>query len=483
LIFGGICSGQKTTFKSPIFMNFGLLDFCISVAKGQDFLAMPEAKFSEKYSHVAQNYFFVGLCFDAQQPQASSLDLLQQLDFNLDLKDLLAQISNWAGHFCLVFHHQNQLWAINDAGAQQEVYYAQCGQKMWISSQPHFILPHLPEAQQNTHAGLPKSWIDAQQSLFQHTIYTHVFKLIPNFILNVDNCQMQRFAPSFSPEGNLESVAKTAFNMLENSILAMAKRADLAIALTAGWDSRLLLTAAKNVDNKHVYILDHATTYTQVDKKIAQEITDILGLKLNIIAYQDQTPQPLNALWKQNPRNQMLAELSQQHFPHHFIINGNVSEVVRGFYDPLPTKLSAQDLLYILGLEANPLVEQWMASWMKSCQEVLAQGHFSLLDLLYWEHKMPNWAGEAKTVAQYYGICLSPFNQRNLLQLLASVPRENRQKLQNVLYAKMLSIMAPELSQIPINPTKKENKIRLLQKLKLYGLYRWLLFKMKRLKF
>jgi hypothetical protein len=300
----------------------------------------------------------------------------------------------------------------------------------------------------------------------------------------VDKCALLRFAPYALAKNTVENTAAKALKILQNSIFAMSQQAPLAIALTAGWDSRLIVASALNIDNKQIYILNHATSYSQVDKKIAQAICKQLDLKLNIINYQSLPPlAPLPNIWKNNLRTQMLSQVSTQHFPQCFILNGNVSEVVRGFYDPLPQKLSAKDLLYILGIASNTYVEQLMVNWLKSCADVLDQGCFSVLDLLYWEHKMPNWAAEAKSIANHYGFCLSPFNNRELLCIMASVPRENRQKLNNKLYAKMLLLAAHSISKIPINPTKKENKIRLLQTLGLYKAYRYLLFRTKKLKF
>ena len=99
---------------------------------------------------------------------------------------------------------------------------------------------------------------------------------------------------------------------------------------------------------------------------------------------------------------------------------------------------------------------------------------------------MGNWAAKFKTETCALGKeVTSPFNSRELLMLLLSTRRKERDSHFNRLYDLIiyeLSGKDKKIMKIPINPCRKQTIIRLMKYFRLYNLYRHVGVKTKKLK-
>ncbi|HPF94510.1 MAG TPA: hypothetical protein PLV65_11240, partial [Tenuifilaceae bacterium] len=69
---------------------------------------------------------------------------------------------------------------------------------------------------------------------------------------------------------------------------------------------------------------------------------------------------------------------------------------------------------------------------------------------------------------------ISPFNSRQLLTLLLSTNRKHRDSFNNVLYNRIIELLAPNATSIPINPSKKHKLIGIMKTLHIYNTYRYI---------
>jgi hypothetical protein len=185
-----------------------------------------------------------------------------------------------------------------------------------------------------------------------------------------------------------------------------------------------------------------------------------------------------STVWKDDEKGRKMSGLMNLHFSDQYLINGNISEVARNFYDPLPKNISVSDICYILGIKDGSYEKNAVNEWLKT-----TNNHIHLLDSIYWEHKMPNWAGSSKSISNMYNIVISPFNNRYLLNLLLSTKRKDRDKYFHKIYENILKIVDENLAKIPLNPTKKHAQISRMKKLHVYPIYRYFFFKLRKLKF
>ena len=89
------------------------------------------------------------------------------------------------------------------------------------------------------------------------TGYKNCFHLLPNHYLDVSRSEQIRFYPLNSlPRKETNEIIETASLILQRIMNAINNRYKVTFALTAGWDSRVLLAASKDVSPKMEYYVD-----------------------------------------------------------------------------------------------------------------------------------------------------------------------------------------------------------------------------------
>lgn len=430
---------------------------------------------------LSNNIIFFGECFDYENPSFTNKEIINKLE-GLSLEEKIERVNKLTGFFILIFIENTNTYIFNDASGQLEAYISHVDDKFYVTAQPNFI----NDLSGNIvyHDDVPQYIIDKKINIFQKTPFKFIDKLISNFYYDVNNKKYIRFYPVSSlPIINNHTVAEKALNILENSLKSMALRKKINIAVTAGWDSRILFAASvKNAENVDYYVLNHNTEDGRQDVKIAKQITDHFSKELKVIDYDLSLVNDIDkskiTVWKDDEKGHKMSGLMNIYFSDQYLINGNISEVARNFYDPLPKNISVSDICYILGIKDGSYEKKAVNEWLKTTNK-----YIHLLDSIYWEHKMPNWAGSSKSISNMYNIVISPFNNRYLLNLLLSTKRKDRDKYFHKIYENILKIVDENLAKIPLNPTKKHAQISRMKKLHIYPVYRYFFFKMRKLKF
>ncbi|MCU7617061.1 hypothetical protein NZ698_07615 [Chryseobacterium sp. PBS4-4] len=427
-----------------------------------------------------KNIIFFGECFDFENPAHSNKEIVEYLQ-KCDFKEKIDKIERLSGFFIIIFSENRNTYVFNDATGQLEIFIYQKDSDLYISSQPNLIT-HISK-KTDYHDNLPSYIANEKINIFSRTPYKHITKLISNFYYDVNECKYSRIPRTdYLPKLSNYQVAGLALGILQNSIVSMASRKKLGIAVTAGWDSRILfassLFSSKNIS---YYVLNHPSEYGKQDVKTAREVADCFAKKLNIIDYDLVSAKCENEsidLWKDDKKIRKISNVMNNHYPNTYLINGNVSEIARNFYDPLPNKLSVDDVCYIIGIKNGNYEKEAVSEWLNK-----ADPNVHLLDSIYWEHKMPNWAGSNKSISNTCNTIISPFNNRYLLNLLLSTDRRDRDKYFHKIYLLILEMIDEKLTKIPINPTEKNRQICLMKRLHIYPAYRYLYFKSRKLKF
>jgi len=155
-------------------------------------------------------------------------------------------------------------------------------------------------------------------------------------------------------------------------------------------------------------------------------------------------------------------------------INGNISEIARNYFG-YQKKPTARNLAFLNGYKNSKAVINEYQDWMDKNVPLFEKFGYNLLDMFYWEEKMGNWCAKAKTEGFAMGVkSISPFNSRQLLTLLLSTNRKHRDSFNNVLYNRIIELLAPEAACLPINPNKKHKLIGIMKTLHIYNTYRYI---------
>jgi len=254
--------------------------------------------------------------------------------------------------------------------------------------------------------------------------------------------------------------------MLKGYIRAVAKRTDIAMAVTGGYDSRALFLASLD-ENCRYFIWQHKQMEMKhFDITVPQRLTQMYGKPFEVI-----------------PDNELNEDVSHsvdfprtipqpgKYYDDHVYLNGNISEIARNFYGS-HKKVSAEDLACLIGYKHFPHVVDTYRRWLKNATLFQTSG-YNLLDMFYWEERTGIMVAKEKTMMNALGKkVFSPFCSRDLLILLLSTSRKDRDHYVNKLYHSILLELSPNALKIPINPGLKQDLIRLMTKLKIYHVYR-----------
>jgi hypothetical protein len=425
----------------------------------------------------------VGEMMSWQNPERDNVSLLADLSDSRDIHEVLQKSNAFCGQFILIVRFGDDVQIFNDASALREIYYTTDFQH--LASQVKLLgnVAVLEKHDDQDAIEFFRSDVFEQQKIFvgDQTHCKNVLHLRPNHILRLKDQRSERFFPLLqrSPSPT-KVVAPQCAKMMQGYTQAAAQRSAIEMGVTGGYDSRLLFLASLGLDCRYfirkpsnmpddhweISIPKRLTEYYNqsfVIERAEEEDcaeADVLERYLHDLDF----PRPLGTMRKGSDRSG---------------IGGNVSEIARNYYE-YHTNVTSKDLSHLLGLGSHRFSVQMCSKWIQELETTGACG-YNLLDLFYWEERMGNWCAKKSSES----LALNergtiPFNSRDLLQLMLSTPRNDRDQHSSPLYdaiIKNLSNGDKWLASLPINPSFKIRLIRLLKKIHLFQLYRFIALK------
>jgi hypothetical protein len=295
---------------------------------------------------------------------------------------------------------------------------------------------------------------------------------MPNHYLSADHLEQIRFYPSKPiPRKNTSDIVESAGSILQGVMTTLTTRYNVFLALTAGWDSRVLLAASRHVCEHLEYFVDRQGILPEshpdvwVPKRIARK----LDINFIVKSSADVLPGWFVSILSQNvtgarvlPKTRMIYEKFVTG-EKRININGNGSEICRNFFDKYckldPKDISSADLARMFGYEGlSSFVVQELNEWRKGFDYEPVEG-LNILDMLYWEQRLGNWGAQYPAEQDIVVEEISPFNCRLLIETLLSSPRHLRAAPDYPLYNELIRYMWPEALSVPINPEPKGNLI------------------------
>ena len=438
-----------------------------------------EVTYLEKNQRTA---LLIGSMYDYRNPEFSNSDILKKLlEENTDIIGEIAQLS---GEFVLAFKSAEKLWVLNDAGALMELYYstdyAIFGSQVKLISEAYKLhIDTRPEAVRFYNSAAFK---DRKFYVSNKTEYENMLHLKPNYLLDLTNKVCERFYPDIKIEKLATvDIAKRMSTMLVGYLKSVSNRKRIAVPITAGWDSRILLAAAlkANISDIEFYVVQHDWMGAdRPDVVVAKKIAKTLNLELSIITYENDIPEKANQIFDESldhNRAQSNVSIYNTYYKEFgargvTIINGNVSEVARAYYPNL-IKLTGKDLARIYGYPNIEYVENTYNEWIDANIVVFESHNLNIMDMFYWDERVGNWVAKMKSAFMLFSDHFSPFNSRILLQTALSSKRQDRDAYFNTIYREILNILSPELLKLPINPGPKSAIIKFMKKTRVYPIY------------
>ena len=419
----------------------------------------------------ARELTLIGHMLDPLAPAASNADILRALlDAFADRSALIAATDRLGGRWLLIATDGRDRFLFHDALGLRQAFYtdpATTG-NVWVMSQPGLageMLALEPDEQAERFVDSPAVRRTPQ---YRWPASGAPFKglkhLLPNHWLDLRSAQSRRYWPlrpleKFTADAAIERLSV----LLSGQIRAAAARFELALGLTAGLDSRMVLAAARDVVDRIsiITVRQGVMPDEHPDIQVPARLLKRLGLTHQVIRANSTMTADFSQRFKRN------VHLAHDHYGHdaeailiHFsrtraVITGAGAEVVRcSFRAKLPhaahVRFTPELLSWLEFGVIEPFAVARFAEWL---DDAGAQDHVKLLDLLDWEQDYGNWL--AMTQLEFdiaWREIFTPYNCRELFATLLGVPERYRRGPDSVLFREFIRRTWPELLSEPINP-------------------------------
>jgi hypothetical protein len=416
----------------------------------------------------------LGFILDPTDPSRDDGDIARELVSVASLDALPLATSRFSGRWAIIARHGGAGLVFTDPAGLRQVHYAldRSGQ-IWCASQARLLarvldLPVDDDADEFARSVYFRSYAEPFWP-GEASRYRGVLRLLPNHTLDLRSGRVARFWPTHAlrRDPTADPVHDLAA-LLQGSLLAASRRAPLALALTAGWDSRTLLAASHGLaaDLLCFTIDNRVGGDNGIDVRIARRVTGRSGVRHLVIDGQAVEPGFFDAF-------QASVDTPHRYCAGHawgllrdlpagrLAVTGNLSELGRSYfqthYPGLP--ITARGFANVLNMQRSPWAVATIGRWLDDAMPVAARYGFDPVDLFHWELYCGTWLAAGQAEWDMATDTFSPFNGRLVLETVLSVDPARRKLPENVLHRDLMRELWPEVLAEPINPEAVRGRV------------------------
>ncbi len=295
--------------------------------------------------------------------------------------------------------------------------------------------------------------------------YSGIKHLLPNHYLDLKRRSVHRFWPDrrlepIRPEECVERCATVLVGMMESA----SKRFDLAHTVTAGWDSRTILSACRGISQKIFYftMIYYNKTLKTPDIYVARNLITGLGLEHHLIACPGSMNRAFAEIYRRNVAGAhegwgAIARGMYDRYPQERVcIKGNGSGILKCLYRRAWDQECTGELLADLGalgpMKNNVMTIDHLDRWLSGARDASARSGVHILDLFFQEQRMARWQGAGQLEWDIVQEVLVPWNSRELIAAGFSVEGRCRGSRHPLIEHGIIRMLWPELLAEPINP-------------------------------
>jgi hypothetical protein len=418
----------------------------------------------------------LGFVLDPDKPQADDAEILDELMNKLSSCDrFLDHTFKLGGRWILIVNDGREIRLFNDAAGLRQVFYTDVNytKDLWCASQPEIIAAILNLKMDQDAVDFIDSYEFRKNKEFRWPGYGSPYKeikhMLPNHSINLKTGLCLRYWPDgplpYLPLNQaIEKISATFKNLMKSA----SHRFDLALSVTAGLDSRLVLAASKEMSKSVSYM-----TVRQIDKPdnhpdvtIPSLLFSKLGLKHDIVKSSLILNDEFVKVFKKNVTlaHYIYASDAQAILNYYnrskVAVTGSASEIARSSFrsqlnKPKTEEVTAQDLATLQAMGGNQFAISSFENWLSGLGEIY---NLDVLDLFEWEQGHGNWLAMCQLEFDIaWKDIFTPFNCRSLLINMLSVKEKYRKKPKYELFEKLILNLWPEVLSVPINPHKNKN--------------------------
>lgn len=304
---------------------------------------------------------------------------------------------------------------------------------------------------------------------FGVTPFSSIDRLLPATVLQMPTGKTAPIADETETMSSPQQSVEYIYEHARNFISALSKLGSLECHLTAGWDSRMVLSAAMNTTARIDYLTYRTPGNTgSIDCQISRLIAQKFSLDHQEIALQPANQRDIND-WRWRTADCIqdsvmhLSRTVQENDSNRYVLCGLAGEVGRAFYwrskDIGKTGLTSAELLRRIGFKETQRAIDHGERWLERFADAPTA---RILDQSYIDLRLGGWAGPSIFGHPISKPTLTPFNNAKVFSLMKSLPE--RYRFSGQFSKEFVSLGSQELTAIPINRAHGLHRLRYLKK-------------------
>lgn len=436
----------------------------------------------------------IGHAYDPFSMVADEQTIVRELNERYSERDVwLDYFNGLTGLFTLLIVEQDRVSIYSDCASMQIAYYGWHDKNLYVSTHMQLI---------GDLCGLEQS--DYVKKLLKYRFYKKYGSFLPGDLSAFDGirrvvpntfvtlCQQQSKIERFYPVRDIKMTKNDAeyrqaleeiCDILYKNMQLISRKWDApAISMTGGMDSKGTVAAANGLYEKFLYFSYISMYGEQTDADAAHKIAEAIGVnhRIDRISERNEDFPDLDIarqiihhnyghIGKQN-ENDIRKRLFYWQNPYFDVeVKSWVSEIARANYckkfgfRKMPQNLTPRRMstMYKLFTYNRLQLYKTDAIFKQYKADVRMDQHFNIdpADLFLWEVRYGSWGGQVITCEHKFSFDITiPYNNRKLLELMLSVPREKR--ISDQLHDDLIEHMNPKITETGItitnyNETKK----------------------------
>jgi hypothetical protein len=427
--------------------------------------------------------YLLGNLFDYKDKTTSNEYILDKLSDANSFQELIVNCENYAGRFILIYKQGSSIKLFNDATASRKVYYYKEGDDFCCATQPHVIAKYFNVRRTRRKQVLEfykshEFYKHNQVGVMNNTIYDPIKLLQANHYIDLEHKEIKRFCPhrklkTISLNEGLEKASSILKGLMKN----IHHRNKIMMALTSGNDSRLLLSATRDIADDiffYVYHLPRMQNGNHPDLVMHKKITASIGNKGYIVDYNTEINNDFKKIFFKNnefPEEENLPIIYNFMFKKcsdKLNVSTCLNDVTRNYFNTFRKKIDPELLAEVYGYNGVQHVIDEYRKWLNETRPLLEKLRYNTLDIFNQEERITNWGTYYVSDSDIAMDEVSPFTCRKLFEIILSVPAKYRDIHTNIFTRAMINKMWPEIGKFPYNPIRKKKISYTLKKTHLY---------------
>jgi len=272
--------------------------------------------------------------------------------------------------------------------------------------------------------------------------------------------------------------------MIRGYMESIINRYQIMLPVTAGGDSRTLMSATKGLSDRVLYYVNREKGMSDksLDIRVPKKLFKNLGMDFHTVHIPSHIDPSFEKVYFENNPHATSTFLPHiynyyLHFSDRVNIPGNIASAAWGVNQLSRRRITIEKLIRYNGVQRSDFVRDYYEQWMKNCHELCKANNLNVINLFYWEERLSNWGNQItqdKDIAQEE---FNPYNSRLFNELFLSVPLKYYNEPDKQMHKHIIRSLWPELLQYQFNPTIRTKSQLLLAYLGLFSMTSKLYFR------